>query len=102
MRFSPEAGRIVLAAAPDPERGVAVCSVLDQGPGIPPEERERVFERFYRVERHRSKTPGSTGLGLAAIGATGNECNNCSFFIMLYLRMVLYATKVWLACVILC
>lgn len=67
IRFSPEGGRIVLAAAPDPDRGLVRCSVLDQGPGIPPEERERVFERFYRVERHRSKTPGSTGLGLAIV-----------------------------------
>lgn len=67
IRFSPERSRIVMAAAIDPDRGVATCSVLDQGPGIAPEERQRVFERFYRVERHRSKTPGSTGLGLAIV-----------------------------------
>ncbi|MHC1791299.1 sensor histidine kinase [Solidesulfovibrio sp.] len=67
IRFSPERSRIVMTAVPDPDRGVATCSVLDQGPGIAPEERQRVFERFYRVERHRSKTPGSTGLGLAIV-----------------------------------
>jgi two-component system phosphate regulon sensor histidine kinase PhoR len=67
IRFGPEESRIVMTAETDLARGVATCSVLDQGPGIPPEERQRVFERFYRVERHRSKTPGSTGLGLAIV-----------------------------------
>ena len=67
IRFGPEGSRIVLAGVADADRGVATFSVLDQGPGIPPEERQRVFERFYRVERHRSKTPGSTGLGLAIV-----------------------------------
>ncbi|KHK01890.1 sensor histidine kinase [Desulfovibrio sp. TomC] len=67
IRFSPEGSRIVMTAAVDPGRGLATLAVLDQGPGIPPEERQRVFERFYRVERHRSKTPGSTGLGLAIV-----------------------------------
>lgn len=67
IRFGPEGSRIVMTAQADPARGVATFAVLDQGPGIPPEERQRVFERFYRVERHRSKTPGSTGLGLAIV-----------------------------------
>nr|HML63169.1 HAMP domain-containing sensor histidine kinase [Solidesulfovibrio sp.] len=64
-RFAPEGSRIVMQAATD--AATVTCSVQDQGPGIPPEERQRVFERFYRVERHRSKTPGSTGLGLAIV-----------------------------------
>ena len=67
VRFAPEGSRIAMTAAPDPASGAVVFAVLDQGPGIPPEERQRVFERFYRVERHRSKTPGSTGLGLAIV-----------------------------------
>ncbi len=45
----------------------AVVSVRDDGPGVPPAERERVFDRFYRLERSRS-TPGS-GLGLALVAA---------------------------------
>jgi signal transduction histidine kinase len=44
-------------------------AVVDDGPGIPPEERERIFERFHRVDVGRSRKSGGAGLGLAIVRA---------------------------------
>jgi signal transduction histidine kinase len=63
LRHSPAGETVTLRATA--AGGRVALEVVDRGPGIPPEERERVFERFYRADRARSSDHGGSGLGLA-------------------------------------
>lgn len=58
-------GRIVLSAGRLPGTGGVEIAVDDDGPGIPAEERERIFDPFYRLDRSRDRATGGFGLGLS-------------------------------------
>lgn len=65
IKYSDDGGRIWVKAYDDDGKHV-VC-VKDEGIGIAPEHHERLFERFYRVDKSRSKKAGGTGLGLSIV-----------------------------------
>ena len=67
LRFSPEESsiEIVLERADTPARGVV--AVVDHGEGIPPQIRDKIFERLWRADPSRARETGGTGLGLAIV-----------------------------------
>jgi signal transduction histidine kinase len=64
IKYTPRGGTI-FASVSMPDAACALIEVADEGPGIPAEHREKVFERFYRVEEGRGRATGGVGLGLA-------------------------------------
>ncbi len=66
IKYGRQDGNVTIAARVAGEGEIEV-SVQDDGPGIPPGALERVFERFYRVDKARSREQGGTGLGLAIV-----------------------------------
>lgn len=65
IRYNREGGSVWVTVAED--NGHAVLSVRDTGIGIPADQQDRIFERFYRVDKSRSRETGGTGLGLAIV-----------------------------------
>jgi len=66
LKYCPRGTTVRLSAAGRDDGGVEIA-VADDGPGIPADDQPRVFERFYRVEKGRSRDTGGTGLGLAIV-----------------------------------
>ncbi|MCR4375100.1 MAG: ATP-binding protein, partial [Acidobacteria bacterium] len=65
INYSPEGGEIEITASRAGD--VVEVAVSDRGPGIPDADIHRIFERFYRVDRSRTRDPGGTGLGLSIV-----------------------------------
>jgi heavy metal sensor kinase len=75
IKYSPEASTIKIHVDGGPEQ--ATMTVADEGAGISPEHRDRIFDRFYRIDEGRAREMGGTGLGLAiakwAVEANGGQ-----------------------------
>lgn len=64
VKYTPERGRIALRIAMDPDPGLVAIEVADTGSGVPAEFRERIFERFFRVEHARGGEISLAGVGI--------------------------------------
>ena len=65
IKYNHEGGNVVISMGKNDGR--SFISVTDDGIGIPQSEQDRVFERFYRVDKSHSKQIGGTGLGLSIV-----------------------------------
>jgi len=65
VNYSPEGTKVTVSSVV--KDGIATISITDQGIGIPENEKDRIFERFYRVDPARSRESGGTGLGLSIV-----------------------------------
>ena len=69
IRYTPDGGRIVLDAAAEPDGGVTL-SVFNEGEGVPEDELPKLWEKFYRTDKARSRASGGTGVGLSIVRAS--------------------------------
>ena len=67
MRFTPDDSPLELIVSVDRVHRVGVLEVVDHGEGIPPQIREKIFQRFWRADSSRTRETGGSGLGLAIV-----------------------------------
>jgi two-component system sensor histidine kinase CpxA len=72
LRYAGQAGSIVVSGRSDGH--YATLSVSDQGPGLPAQELEKIFDPFYRLEPSRSRETGGSGLGLSIVKSCVEAC----------------------------
>jgi two-component system OmpR family sensor kinase len=69
LRFTPNDSPIELAVSVDEANRLATVDVIDHGEGIPPQIREKIFQRFWRADSSRTRETGGSGLGLAIVSS---------------------------------
>jgi two-component system OmpR family sensor kinase len=69
LRFTDDDSPIELSVKADEARGVATVDIIDHGEGIPPQIREKIFQRFWRADSSRTRETGGSGLGLAIVSS---------------------------------
>jgi len=69
LRFTPAQSPIEVSVQVDEERQLAMLDVIDHGEGIPPQIREKIFQRFWRADTSRTRETGGSGLGLAIVSS---------------------------------
>jgi len=69
LRFTPADSPIELAVGTDARAGTASIAIVDHGDGIPPQIREKIFQRFWRADSSRTRETGGSGLGLAIVAS---------------------------------
>jgi two-component system OmpR family sensor kinase len=67
MRFTPDDSPIEFAVEVDRDGGFGQISIVDHGEGVPPQLREKIFQRFWRADTSRTRDTGGSGLGLAIV-----------------------------------
>ena len=69
VRYTPTGSPLEIGVTVEPGREVAVLSVIDHGEGVPPQIREKIFQRFWRADTSRTRETGGSGLGLAIVAS---------------------------------
>jgi len=67
LRFTDSGSPIEIGVSVDPVRQVAMLDIIDHGEGIPPQIRDKIFQRFWRADTSRTRETGGSGLGLAIV-----------------------------------
>jgi two-component system OmpR family sensor kinase len=69
LRFTPEDSPLEIGVSANPHTRTATIAVVDHGDGVPPQIREKIFQRFWRADTSRTRETGGSGLGLAIVSS---------------------------------